>query len=66
MNNDEVLNQIEEKSQEIHRLEDELNKLDYNLIKNVQNLNSVDETHDDGTGWGTVILAILFGWMFGD
>ena len=66
MNNDEVLNQIEEKSQEIHRLEDELNKLDYNLIKNVQNLNSVDETHDDCTGWGTVILAILFGWMFGD
>lgn len=61
MNNDDVMNQIEDKSQEIHRLEDELNELDKNLAKNVQNINSVNET-----GWGTIILATLCGWMFGD
>ena len=61
------MNQIEEKSQEIHSLEDELAEygLDYVPFKDL-NFDSVDETNDDCVGWGTIILAILCGWMFGD
>ena len=61
------MNQIEEKSQEIHRLEDELAEygLDYVPFKDL-NFDSLNEIHDDSPGWGTIILAILCGWMFGD
>ena len=67
MNNDEFVNQIEEKSKEINRLEDELTEygFDYVPFKDL-NFDSVDEIHDDSPGWGTIILAILAGWMFGD
>ena len=58
------MNQIEQKYLDFYRLEDEL---DDTLIKNVQNLNSVNETNDDSPGWGTIILQyVLFGWLFGD
>ena len=60
MNNDEVINQIEDKWQEIHRLEDEL------IQYRVKDFDSVNETHDCCIGWGTIILAIIAGWMFGD
>ena len=75
MNDDEVVNQIEQKSQEIHMMEDKLTELNKTLFKNVSKINSVDEinydgpgwgTVDDGPGWGTVIACFLFGWIFGD
>ena len=56
------MNQIEDKCQEINRLEDELSQYRFGF----KEFNSVDEIHDDSPGWGTIILAILFGWMFGD
>ena len=67
MNNDEVMNQIEQESQEIHRLEDELAEygFDYVPFKDLD-FESLNEIHDDSPGWGTIILAILFGWVFGD
>ena len=65
--NDDVMNQIEEKSQEIHRLEDELREygLDYVPFKDL-NFESLNEINNDSPGWGTVILAFLAGWFFGD
>lgn len=61
------MNQIEEKSQEINRLEDELSQYRFGFKDfDSKDFDSVDETNDDCVGWGTIILAIIAGWMFGD
>lgn len=56
MNSNMNNNQIE---QEIHSLEDELSQYRFDYVP-------VNEIHDDSPGWGTIILAFLAGWMFGD